>query len=180
MRAARRLGTLALCWTLALPRAAAGQTCTAPIPAGNCTATTSTTLTIGSVMQLALNSTMTTLAAPAIADYDAGYVADNGPMATVKSNRAWRLQISAAAGTWTAVNTQPGVNARPNKPASDLQWSTAPGGPFTGLSTAAVNATTGGATAGTTATVSYHTLYSWAVDTPGSYSLTVIFTLIAP
>jgi len=171
---------LALITALALPGVATGQTCSAPIPAGSCTATTSTTLTIGSVMQLALSSTTTTLAAPSIADYDAGYVADNGPAATVKSNRAWRLQISAAAPTWSAVNTQPGVAARPNKPASDLQWSTAPGGPFAGLATTAVNATTGGATAGRTATLYYHTVYSWVADTPGAYSLTVVFTLIAP
>lgn len=26
----------------------------------------------------------------------------------------------------------------------------------------------------------YRTLYSWGLDTPGSYSLTVVFTLMAP
>src|SRR5207247_6866533 len=101
------------------------------------------------VMQLTLTSTSTALTAPAAAGYDAGFVANTGPTATVKSNRAWRLQISAAAATWTATNTQPGVNARPNKPAADLEWGTAVGGPFTALSVTPATAKSGSATAGT-------------------------------
>src|SRR2546427_1348930 len=123
---------LALGAALMVPAAASGQACTAPIPAGTCTASTSTTLTVGLVIQLTLSSTTTTLAAPALSDYDAGFVANQGPVATVKSNRAWRVQLSGAAATWTATNTQPGVAARPNKPTTDLQWSTAVGGPFPG------------------------------------------------
>lgn len=165
---------------LAVPGAARAQTCTAPIPAGTCGASTSTTLTIGTVLQLALSSTATPLTPPSTADYDAAFVANSGPTATVKCNRSWRLQIGATAGTWTATNTQPGVAARANKPASDLQWSTGAGGPFTGLTVSSADATTGGATAGTTQSFFYRTLYDWTLDTPGSYSLTVVFTLTAP
>ncbi len=171
---------LALGAALMVPAAASGQACTAPIPAGTCTASTSTTLTVGLVIQLTLSSTTTTLAAPALSDYDAGFVANQGPAATVKSNRAWRLQLSAAASTWTATSTQPGIAARPNKPASDLKWSAAAGGPFTGLTTVPVTAVSGAATAGATTTFYYHTLYDWTVDTPGSYSLTVVFTIVSP
>src|SRR2546427_167569 len=95
---------------------------------------------VGLVLQLTLSSTTTTLAGPALSDYDAGFVANQGPTAVVSSNRAWRLQLSAAAPTWTATSTQPGVAARPNKPAADLQWSTAAGGPFTALTTPPVSA----------------------------------------
>jgi len=171
---------LALGAALMLPAAAPGQACTAPIPAGTCTASTSTTLTVGLVIQLALSSTNTTLAAPAPSDYDVGFVANQGPTAVVSSNRAWRLQLSAAAATWTATSTQPGVTARPNKAASDLQWSTAAGGPFTGLTTVPVTAVSGAAAAVATTTFYYHTLYNWTVDTPGAYSLTVVFTIVSP
>src|SRR3989441_10787497 len=148
--------TLALGAALMLPAAAQGQACTAPIPAGTCTATTSTTLTVGLLIQLTLSSTTTTLAPPALSDYDAGFVANQGPSATVKSNRAWRLQVSALAAIWTATSTQPGVVARPNKPASDLQWSTAAGGPFTGLTTVPVTAASGAATAAATTNPDYN------------------------
>ncbi len=171
---------LALSAALTLPAAARGQACTAPIPAGTCTATTSTTLTVGLVLQLTLSSTTTMLAGPALSDYDAGFVANQGPTAVVSSNRAWRLQLSAAAPTWTATSTQPGVAARPNKPASDLEWSTAAGGPFTALTTVPVTAVSGAAAAVATTDFHYHTLYNWTVDTPGSYSLIVVFTIVSP
>jgi len=165
---------------LAAPGGAGAQTCTAPIPAGTCNVTTSVTLTVGKVLQLTLSSTNTTLTAPSEADYDAGFVADAGPSATVQSNAPWVLQVSAAAATWTAANTEPGVAARANKPASDLLWGTAAGGPFTALSTTAVTAVSGVPTAGTTPGFFYRTAYNWTLDTPGGYSLTVVFTLTAP
>jgi len=123
---------------------------------------------------LALSLALALLAEPA------GFVANTGPTATVKSNRAWRLQISAAAATWTATNTQPGVNARPNKPAADLEWGTAVGGPFTALSVTPATAKSGSATAGTPTSIFFQTMYSWGLDTPGAYSLPVVFTLLAP
>lgn len=165
---------------LAAPRDAGAQTCTAPIPAGTCSVTTSVTLTVGKVLQLTLSSTNTTLTAPSEADYDAGFVADAGPTATVQSNAAWVLEISAAAATWTAANSEPGVSARANKPTSDLSWATAAGGPFTALGTTAVSAVSGVPTAGTTPSFFYRTAYDWTLDTPGAYSLTVVFTLTAP
>lgn len=166
--------------TLGVAAAASGQTCTAPIPAGTCADNTSTTLTIGTVMQLTLSTSSTTLTAPASADYNAGFVADNGPTATVKANRSWRLQISSAAATWTAVNTVPGVNAWTNKPAADLTWSTAGGGPFAGLTLVGVNAAAGSASGGTVTNFFFRSVYTWTLDTPGNYSLTVVFTLLAP
>lgn len=159
---------------------AAAQTCSAPVPNGNCAANTSATLTVPDVMQLTLTSTSTALTAPAAADYDAGYVANTGPTATVKSNRAWRLQVSAAAAVWTAANTQPGVTARASKPAADLQWGLSAGGPFAPLSVTPSTAQSGGATAGTPVSFVFHTAYDWSLDTPGAYSLTVVVTLLAP
>jgi len=70
--------------------------------------------------------------------------------------------------------------ARANKPAGDLLWATAAGGPFTALSTTAVSAGSGAPTAGTIPAFFYRTAYDWTLDTPGAYSLTVVFTLTAP
>jgi hypothetical protein len=162
---------------LALPAGAHAQTCNAPTPNGTCNVSTSTTLTVGTVLQLTLGSTTTTLRAPLQADYDLGVVADNGPVATIKCNRPWKLQIAAAAATWTAVNTVPGVSARANKPAADLTWGIAAGGPFTALSTVITNAALGAATASSTVNMFYQTKYNWTLDTPGAYSLVVVFTL---
>jgi len=163
-----------------MPAVAAAQSCSAPIPAGSCTASTTTTMNAGTVLQLTLAVSSTALTAPATADYDAGVVADNGPATTVKSNRSWTLHIAAAAAAWNASNTQPGVAARVNKPASDLEWSTSPVGSFGGLTVGGVTAVTGGATSGTATSFYFKTLYSWTLDTPGAYSLPVVFTLTAP
>jgi hypothetical protein len=162
------------------PAVAAAQTCSSPVPAGTCTASTTTTMTAGTVLQLALTASATALTAPGTADYDAGFVADNGPSATVKANRSWTLKIAAVSATWTAANTVPGVTERANKPAGDLQWSSAAGGPFAGVTVAGATAKTGSATASTVTAIYFHTLYSWTLDTPGAYSLVVVLTLTAP
>ena len=179
----RRLVLQVWCLLLALglvPGRAAAQTCSAAVPAGTCTASTSTTMTVGTVLQLSLSASATILTPPVTAGYDAGFVADNGPAATVKCNRSWTLRIAAGSALWTASNTTAGVTARTTKPASDLEWSTAPAGSFTGVSVAGTTFTSGGATGGTTSTIYYHTLYSWTLDTPGAYSLVVVLTLTAP
>lgn len=181
MSRGRRDGlVLCLLLSLGVPAHGVAQICTAPGANGTCTVATSTTLTIGRVVELTLSSVSTTLTAPAVADYDAGFVADAGPTATVRSNGPWRLQISGTAATWTAANTEPGVSARTTKPVGDLTWSTAGGGPFAALSLTPVDASVAGATAGNVVNLFYRTVYSWGLDTPGAYSLTVVFTIVAP
>jgi hypothetical protein len=162
------------------PASVAGQSCSAATPNGSCTASTTTTLTAGTLLQLTVSASSTLLTPPGTAAYDAGFVADNGPTATVKSNRSWTLKIAAGQALWTATNTTPGVTARANKPASDLQWSSAPAGPFTAMTVAGATLGSGNATAGTTTAVYFRTLYGWLLDTPGAYSLAVVVTLSAP
>jgi hypothetical protein len=168
---------------LAAPARAQAQICTAQSPPATpwiCTGTTTASIVIGDVLSLTLSTTTTALTAPSANDYDAGFVANTGPTATVRANRAWRLQISASTATWTAVNTQPGVNARANKPAGDLLKASAVGGPFTALSTTPATVASGSASARTASSFFFRTLYGWALDTPGAYSLVVRFTVIAP
>jgi len=168
---------------LAASARAESQTCTAqsllPTP-WICTVNTTASIVIGDVLSLTLSATTTALTPPSANDYDAGFVANTGPTATVRANRAWRLQISASTATWSAVNTQPGVNARPNKPAGDLLEARALGGPFTALTTTPATVASGTASAGTASSFFFRTLYGWALDTPGAYSLVVRFTLLAP
>jgi hypothetical protein len=81
---------------------------------------------------------------------------------------------------WTATNTAPGVPARADKPAGDLKWSIIPNGAFAALTTSDANLVTGSATASTATTLYFQTLYDWALDTPGNYSLSVVLTLTSP
>lgn len=159
------------------------QTCVAQAPPANlwtCTVNTSASLVIGDVISLTLSATNTVLTPPTANDYDAGFVANTGPTATVRGNRPWQLLISSATATWTAANTEPGVSARANKPASDLLRATAAGGPFTAFSTTPATLATGAASAGTATSIFLRTTYAWTLDTPGAYSLVVTFTMLAP
>lgn len=158
------------------------QTCTASLTAGagSCsTAQFAASMTVNAVVQLTLSSTTTALTAPASVDYDAGFVANTGPSATVQCNVTCRLQISAATATWSATATT-SVAPR-SKPCADLTWSTSSGGTFTGLTTTPATVQSIPATGGSApVSLFYRTLYSWGADTPGNYSLTVVFTLAAP
>ena len=167
------LVALALIGALADARAAAAQSCSVNFPSGSCTATTSLTMTAGTLMTLSLSSTTTALTAPTAAGFDNGYADDTGPSATVKSNVAWQLQVHALAATWTPT----GALARPDKPRGDLTWSTSAGGSYAAVTGSPAAVTTGSATDGSVSQLYYRTLYSWTADTPGTYELTLTLTL---
>jgi hypothetical protein len=165
---------------LGAARPAAAQTCTAPIPAGTCTVSTTASITIGSALQLVLSGVSTTLTTPTATDYDAGYKDDAGPTATVKSNVDWRLLISTTANTWTAAVYQ-GATPRANKPSTDLTWTATAGTSTTfAASTTQRVAASGTRTSGTVVTTVLRTNYSWTLDTPGIYTLTMVYTLTSP
>jgi len=163
---------------LGVPAGARAQVCVpaALLPAGSCSVSTSTSITIPKVLQLTMSTIAQTLAAPAEADFDAGVKSATGPIATVQANAAWNLQINAAAATWTAV----GAGARANKPSTDLQWSKVSGSGYVGLTTTAAAVSNGTATAAANVSLFYRVIYGWTVDTPGTYSLVVVFTLTTP
>ena len=175
MLTAKRLAlTLSGLLALALATPATGQTCT-----GNpCSVNNTASVTVNTVLRLTLSSATTTLTSPNEAAFDAGFQDDAGPVATVKSNRPWNLEISAQAATWTGV----GALARANKPAGDLQWSRTGGAPFTALAVAPLSVYGASQAAGGNqqTTFTYRTLWSWAADTPGDYSLVVVYTVTAP
>lgn len=159
---------------LLVAQPARAQTCT-----GNpCNVDNTASVTVATVLKLTLSSTTTTLTAPTEAIYDAGEAIQAGPIATVKSNRPWNLQISATTALWAGV----GVLARLDKLVGDLQWSRTGGAPFTALSLVPANVygASQGAGGAQVTTFTYRTVWSWAADTPGDYSLVVRYTVTAP
>lgn len=160
------------------------QTCSITSTAASpspCTVTSTHSLTMPSLLLLTMagftSGTSMTLNAPSsMTDFSSGntvQIATTGPTFTVKSNRAYKVQISAATTAFTGTTYA--------KPASDLAWSTSAGGTFTSLSTTAADVDAGSASAGSTSVgLFYKTTYDFLQDIPGTYSLDVKFTLVAP
>ena len=171
--------------TAAVARTSAAQSCsiasTAATPAP-CTVTSTHSLTMPSLLSLTMagftSGTSMTLNAPAdISDFSSGntiQVATTGPTFTVKANRAYKVQISAAAANFSTATSY-------SKPAADIAWATAANGTFVALSTTAADVDAGAATAGSTSVgLFYKTTYRLLSDVPGAYNLDVKFTLVAP
>ena len=158
-----------------VPASAVGQ-CTIT-NTGSCSQSRPLSITINRAVEMTLSATTITLTSPAASDYTTGYAVNAGPAITVKANGAWRLNIRANAATWTGT----GPLARTSKPASDLLVGTALGGPFTALSVPGFQFAAGSAaTAGTVVTLFAKTLWVWTADPPGTYSLGLTFTIVAP
>jgi hypothetical protein len=94
----------------------------------------------------------------------------------VKANRPWHVDIAGAGATFTYT----GSLANPNKPATELQWGTTAGtyGNNMGASAVLLSGTTG--TGNASQAIFFRTMWAWASDVPGSYSLVINFTLAAP
>jgi len=158
-----------------------GLAATTPLSAQSCTTQPScsvnntASVTVPIVMKLLLSSITTSLTVPGADNYDSTAVADNGPTATVKANKGWTLKIAAQAATWTAAG---GANAA--KAAADLAWSTAANGTFAGLTTAGATVLTSAVGSKTIQPLFYQTSWHSASDTPGTYSLVVVYTLSVP
>jgi len=145
--------------------AAAQQTCDG---GASCQLSVAASATINTVARLSITATTTTLTTPSSADFGAAAgVATTGPTLTVKANAGYTLTASAPA-TWTGGNN--------SKPSSDLKMKVN-GGTLSALGQVGQSTT---ATAGTTYAITYNTIYNWATDVPGSYSLVVKYTLSAP
>jgi len=154
--------------------------CTASGAPDSCGVPGSVSLTAGRVVRLQMSAGSTSLSAPTTADFDAGFNATTGPTLTVSANAPWTLHLRSTAAFWGATNTSPGAPAWANKPAGDLSWSTSSGGTFSALTTSDASLVAGPATASNATTLYFQTLYNWALDTPGNYSLSIVLTLTAP
>lgn len=149
---------------------------------GTCNTTLGTTLSIGTLVQLAMSTSATALTSPTADQVDIGAtIADAGPTFTIKANRSWTMNIKSGNATnWTYVGSSGGV-----KPIGQLTWSNAVAGTFTAITaTDAILASGAASTAGSAAAVFFRTIYpagfTNAANAPGTYSLPVVFTLTAP
>lgn len=144
--------------------------------AGN-TAAVSLNITITRAIRMSLGSSTVTLTSPSGPEFDAGFGQTASPVLVIKSNAAFSVSLRSTQTLWTASPAP----ARANKPASDLQWGVAVGGPFTDLSTLGATLLTGAAgTSGTVIPLQFRVKYSWLLDTPGSYSIPLQLTLTSP
>lgn len=150
--------------------------------AGSCGLTNTVSALVNNLVKLQMSSASLSLQSPTADQIETGVsLADAGPSFTIKANRSWTLNIKTTnASTWTYVGSNSG-----SKPISDLTWSNAAAGTFTGISPVDAPLTTGAAaTNGTPAQVFFKTV--WAAgftqpsNAPGTYSMPVVFTLSAP
>jgi hypothetical protein len=180
----RRLGIgtaiLALVLGTATMSSSVQAQCTTNGAPDSCGVPGSVSLIAGRVVRLQMSAGSTSLSAPTTADFDAGFNATTGPTLTVSANAPWTLHLRSTAAFWSATNTSPGAPARTTKPAGDLSWSTSSSGSFSPLTTSDANLITGPASASNATTLYFQTLYDWALDTPGNYSLSIVLTLTAP
>lgn len=141
-----------------------------------CTVQVTASATVNDVLKLTLSGTTTALGTPSEADYDAGYKDVAGPTASVKANRPWHVDIAGAGATFSYV----GSLANPNKPSSDLQWGTSAGTYANNMGASAVLLSGANGTGNASQAIFFRTMWAWASDVPGSYSLVINFTLAAP
>jgi hypothetical protein len=143
------------------------------------------TLVVPRVVQLTLSvSSLILINNNAVAeDYEAGFKAAGSLTATVWADTGAVVTMAAATTNFTAP-------AGVTKAASTLQASVN-GGAFTGLTTGgvpiiSVGAGGSGGSGGSSGTstnpvsISFRTLLGYTTDPPGSYSLTIKFTVTAP
>jgi hypothetical protein len=147
----------------------ASAQCNSPNSSGTCTLQLTGTVRLNSVATLTISSANTTLITPKASDFGttAG-VTTNGPTVTVKSNGAYALTASAPS-QWSGPAA---------KQSTDLTISVN-NGAFAALGQL-VHPTAGTPAAGTAYAIRYNKTYNWTTDPPGTYTLTVQYTLTAP
>jgi len=143
-----------------------GSTCTIEI-----------TMPVSDVLRLSLSTSSISLGTPTESDFQAGYRDVHAVNVTAKSNRPFTVQLSGVTPAFSYSGTLP----TPNKPASDLLWATSAGALSTASNTFGTTTTFLNQGAGAiTSPLFLRTLWSFANDVPGTYSLTIRFTLSAP
>lgn len=175
----------------AVAQTAEAQTCTG---AGSCSLTANNTfVTIPAIVSLAttanngnagtsIGGNATELTAPSDVTQFGSFIQTAGPTFTVRSNRAWRLQVSASAATFTYTGAETITTPRA---ISTLQFANNAGftGPLT-MTTAFQNVATGGRTNAGTASVFYRLSLNADLgadeNAAGTHAVGLVFQLIAP
>jgi len=163
-------------------------TATAPAVAPSCSRVTVATAVVAQILRLELSSLNSAMQPPDLPQFDSTRAASSvnefplttGPVVTIRSNRAWDLQISSASGSFTFTpDAVYHVSRTTPKPASDLAWSTSPTSGFVPISATTPVDVKSSQSGGSFAqfTVYYRTRWMFTTDLPGIYELNVAFTL---
>jgi hypothetical protein len=136
----------------------------------------SITVTIVPAVRLSTPSTTVNLLAPDASSFNAGVGTGLAVPFQTRANTNWTVAVHSTATLWT----NSGVGSRADKPRADLQWSTALGGSYTSMTGTPATFGSGSATATTTTNLFLRVVYSWALDTQGSYTLPLTITVTAP
>jgi hypothetical protein len=159
--------------------AASTRQAQAQLGCAGATCTVEVSMPVVEVLRLRLGGSSVSLGAPAVLDYEAGFRDVTGVAVNVivKANRPVAVQVGGAAATFTYA----GSFANPMKPASHLLWATSAAGLTTTTNHMGATANVLSQGAGSFVVPLYlRTLWTFAVDVPGSYSLAISFTLSAP
>ncbi len=140
------------------------------------TASFALTITIVSAVRMSIPTGAVALGAATAADFTSGFGAPIAVPVTVRANQSWSVSLSASSALWTGSP----LAARQDKPAADLQWALAPGGPFADLGLVPQTISAGPPTSGTIVGLQLRARYGWTLDVPGFYSLPLQLTITAP
>ncbi len=141
----------------------------------------SSTISIGTVLYISAANTNVAFGAPTTGDFDVGFI--DAPTATLLSHKAnvrHSVTVKASSATMTATGGGTGADAaRAAKPAADLLWST-DGSAFSGLSTSAAPVRSGVSRGSyDDLAVWYRMALDYGEDTPGTYGLNFLYTIVA-
>lgn len=168
IRVAAAAGLLSLA---ALPNQAAAQT----------TVNGSSTITIPTVLYISATNPHVAFATPTASDFEAGFInATTATKLTHKANVAHSVTVKALESTMTATGGSSGANAaRAAKPSTDLLWST-DGKSFQGLNTTSQSVrAAAGPGSHSDLQVNYRMALRYDDDTPGTYGLNFVYTIVA-
>jgi hypothetical protein len=152
----------------------------------NCNVDITAAMTVLKTVRLEASASTLALASGDLsaADYAGGSKTAGSVVITARANTGIAVTLSAASANFSYSGSASPV---PTKAASTVLWSTnafATAGTALGTTGGTIIANTGvgnaGATAGASATVSFRTNLGWTTDPPGTYSLTLNFTVTAP
>jgi hypothetical protein len=167
-----RLRILFGCVLLLIPRQAWAQ-----LGCAGATCTVEVSMPIVDVLRLSVSASSVSLGAPTDADYQAGYKDVMPVSVTVSANRPVMVQVTGLASLFS----YSGSMANPGKPASQLLWATSAAGLSSTTNHMGTLLTFVSQNAGSAVIPLYlRTLWSYAIDVPGTYSLGISFTLSAP
>lgn len=164
------LGAVAACAAWSVP--ARAQCTVSGLTGATCVQTRTITATVGRTVRVTVTPSVTTLVAPADADFANGFTVSAGPTVQVRSNVPWQVTIGSASPTWTGT-----LGARSDKPRAELLWGTTSAGPWTPMAGTAAVFATGAATNATVAPLFYRVDWSFALDAPGSYAIALQYTI---